>query len=250
MKYLFISIILILGLQSFSQNNQVLADSAEVYFKNAQYQKSIEAYEKILESGEESSALFYNLGNAYYKLNDIPLAITNYERAKRLAPNDEDIDFNLRLAKTQTVDKVESLPVFFLTAWYNALTGIISTNIWAYVSVLAFLLSLSLVLLYLFSRSVRLKKITFISAAFLLTMSLVSMASSYNQKKLNFDRNFAIITNPSVNIKSSPNENSTSLFILHAGTKLQVLDQIQDWYKVKIENGETGWIKLEDVEEV
>ncbi len=250
MKYLLVNILLIIGLQSFSQNNQALADSADIYFTNAQYQKSIDAYQKILKSGQESAALYYNLGNAYYKIKNIPLAITNYERAKRLSPNDEDINFNLRMAKTQTVDKVKTLPVFFLNDWYNSLTGKMSTNLWAYISVFAFLSSLSLLLFYFFSKSVQIKKFTFITAAFLLMMSLVSMASSYNQKKLNYDRGFAIITNPSVNIKSSPDENSTSLFILHSGAKLQVLDQIQNWYKVKIENGETGWIKLEDVEMV
>ncbi len=239
-----------MGIQSFSQNSQALADSAEIYFKNVQYQKTINAYEKIIASGDESAALYYNLGNAYYKNKNIPLAITNYERAKVLDPNDEDIIFNLRLAKTQTIDKIELVPEFFLSAWYNMTTGILTTNVWAYLSVLTFFLSLSLLLFYFFSRSVRLKKITFISAAFLLMMSLLSMVSSYNQKSLNFDRSFAIIINPSVNIKSSPDENSTSLFILHSGTKLQVLDKIQDWYKVKIENGETGWIKLEDVEKV
>ncbi len=230
MKYLLISIILTLSIQTYSQNNQILADSARIYFKNAKYQKAIDSYKKIITSGEESAGLFYNLGNAYYKNNNIPLAITNYERAKKLNPNDEDINFNLRLAKTQTIDKVKSLPVFFLSDWYNSSTNILNSNIWAYLSIFSFLGSLSFLLL--------------------LGMSFVSMASSHNQKKLNIDTQFAIITNPSVNIKSSPDESSTSLFILHSGTKLQVVDQIQDWYKIKIENGEIGWIKFNDVEKI
>jgi len=251
MKYILLSItILISTISSIANTNMQLADSAGIYYKAGNYNKTIEAYLKIIESGEESAALYYNLGNAYYKSKNIPLAIANYERAKRIAPNDEDIIFNLRLAKTQTIDKIESIPVFFLSEWRNSITGILSTNIWAYLSVITFLLSLSLLLFYFFSRSIQLKKITFWSASFLLMMSLLSMASSYNQKKINFDTNYAIITNPSVNIKSSPDENSTSLFILHSGTKLQVLDQIQDWYKVKIENGNTGWIKFEDIENV
>lgn len=251
MKYFLSSFIIFLfTFQSFAKNNQSLADSAAFYFKEGQYQKTIESYEKIIASGEESAALFYNLGNAYYKVKDIPLAITNYERAKTITPNDEDVLFNLRLAKTHTVDKIESLPVFFLNDWYNTLTGIFSTNLWAYFSVFAFVFSLSLLLIYFFTHSVQIKKMTFGAAALFLVLSLASMGASYNQKKLNYDRQFAVITNPSVNIKSSPDENSTSLFILHSGTKLQVLDQIQEWYKVKIENGATGWIKLEDVQKV
>ena len=250
LKLLLLVGLLVSTLLNFAQSNKALADSAEVYFKNAQYGKAIEAYEKISATGQESAALYYNLGNAYYKAKDLPLAITNYERAKLLDPTDEDITFNLSLVKTQTVDKIKSIPVFFLNEWLNTLTGILSTNIWAFLSVFAFLTALSFLLFYFFSRSVRLKKITFWTASFLLMMSLVSMASSYHQKKINFDKEFAIIINPSVNIKSSPDENSTSLFILHSGTKLQVLDQIQDWYKVKIEDGNTGWIKLEDVQNV
>jgi len=251
MKYLFAHILLIIfSLQSYTQNNLALVDSAETYFKNAQYLKAINAYEKIIDSGEESAALFYNLGNAYYKSNNIPLAITNYERAKRLAPNDEDIIFNLRLAKTQTIDKIGSLPEFFLTNWYNSITGIANTNTWAYLSIFTFLLSLILLLFYFFSKSVQIKKITFLSASFLLLMSLLSMSSSYYQKKQNFDNSFAIITTPSVNIKGSPDQSSTNLFILHSGTKLQILDHIQDWCKIKIENGEIGWIKIDDVERI
>jgi len=251
MKYFLGSFIFIIfSIQGFANVNQKLADSAVVYFNEAQYQKTIDAYEKIIASGEESAALYYNLGNAYYKVKNIPLAIANYERAKTITPNDEDVLFNLRLAKTHTVDKIESLPVFFLNDWYNTLTGIFSTNLWAYFSVFAFIFSLCLLLMYFFSHSVQVKKMTFGAAAIFLLFSLVSMGASYNQKKLNYNRQFAIITNPSVNIKSSPDENSTSLFILHSGTKLQVLDQIQEWYKVKIENGETGWIKLEDVQKV
>ena len=158
---------IILGFTSFSQNNKAIADSAELYFKESQYQKSAEAYEKIVASGKESAALYYNLANAYYKSNNIPLAITNYERARVLDPNDEDIAFNLRLAQTQTIDKIENLPMFFLSKWYNSLTGVMSTNIWAYLSIFALLLSLSLLLFYLFSHSMRLKKITFWSASFL-----------------------------------------------------------------------------------
>lgn len=238
------------SLFSLATSNQQLADSAQVFFMNAQYQKSIQAYEKIVSNGEESAALFYNLGNAYFKTKNIPLAIANYERAKSLNPNDEDITFNLHLAQTQTVDKIETLPPFFLSSWVNAFTKIFSTNVWAYLSVLAFVLSLAFLLYYLFTSSILVKKMTFWSASIMLLVSLLSMASSYNQKKINFDTQYAIITNPSVNIKSSPDENSTSIFILHSGTKLQVLDQIQDWYKIKIENGNTGWIKLADVEEV
>lgn len=250
MRYSILIFLAFIVVNSFGNTNQQLADSAEIFYKDAKYLQCIENYEKVISNGQESASLYYNLGNAYYKSKEIPMAILYYEKAKVLAPNDEDITFNLRLAKTQTIDKIESIPVFFLNDWFNSFTKILSTNLWAYLSIFAFLASLSLLLLYLFSRSVQLKKISFWSAAFLLFLSLSSMISSYNQKKINFDKSFAVITNPSVNIKSSPDENSTSLFILHSGTKLEVLDKIQSWYKIKIEDGNTGWIKFEDVQKI
>ena len=251
LKYFLLNIAVLISLTTaLASSNQQLVDSAVIYFNAKDYDKAIVNYEKVAASGQESAALFYNLGNSYYKAKNIPLAIVNYERAQILDPTDEDISFNLSLVKTQTVDKIKSIPMFFLTDWYNALTGVMSTNNWAYLSVLSFGLSLALLLMFFFSRSISLKKITFWSASLFLLISLVSMASSYNEKKINFDRKYAVITNPSVNIKASPDENSTSIFVLHSGTKLQLLDQIQDWYKVKIEDGNTGWIKLEDVEKV
>ncbi len=253
MKYyiltIWIAIYASLGL-SHAQNLQQLADSAIVYYNAGDYRSAIDNYNEIIANGQSSSALFYNLGNAYYKSGNMALAITNYERALRLSPNDEDILFNLKLSKSQTVDKIESLPEFFLTRWYHSFTKILSSNTWAYLSLFSFLLALIFLLSFLFSRSMVLKKLSFFVALFFLISSLVSLTSSYQQKKQYFDRSYAIITNPSVNIKSSPDENSTSLFILHSGTKLEVLDQIQKWYKIKIENGNTGWIKTDDVESI
>ena len=251
MKYILLNIAVFMSVISvWANTNQQFADSAVIYYNANEFEKAIVNYEKIVSSGEASAALYYNLGNAYYKAKQLPQAIVNFERAKLIDPTDEDIIFNLRLVKTQTVDKIKSIPVFFLNDWYNTLTSIMSTNNWAYLSVISFALSLAFLLIYFFARSVQLKKITFWSASVFLLVSLMSMASSYNQKKINFDRKYAIITNPSVNIKASPDDNSTSIFILHSGTKLQVLDQIQQWYKIKIEDGNTGWIKLEDVEKV
>jgi tetratricopeptide (TPR) repeat protein len=229
---------------------QQLADSAIVYYNSGDYQSAINNYDEIIANGQESAELFYNLGNAYYKSGNTALAITNYERALLLSPNDEDILFNLKLSKSQTVDKIETLPVFFLDSWYSSFTKMFSSNAWAYISLFSFLLGLVFLLGFLFSRTIVLKKVSFFVAGFFLTVTLVSFTSSYHQKKQYFDRSYAIITNPSVNIKSSPDENSTSLFILHSGTKLEVLDKIQSWYKIKIENGNTGWIKTDDVEKI
>ncbi|MBN2669050.1 MAG: tetratricopeptide repeat protein [Bacteroidales bacterium] len=223
-------------------------DSAIIYYDQSQYQKAIDIYESLISQRIESAELYYNLGNAYYKVKNVPLAIANYERALKLDPNDEDTKFNLRLVKAQTVDKIDSIEVFFIQQWIDAIVGLAGTNAWAIWSIFTFVLSLAILLLFFFSHSIRLKKWSFSVSIILLVISLLSLSASYRQKTLMFDTQYAVIVHGSVNIKSSPDDNSTSIFILHSGTKMQVLDQIQEWYKVKIDNGNTGWVKTDDVE--
>jgi len=229
-----------------AQDIQVWNDSATVYYKQKQYNKSISFYNKILATGKENADLYYNIGNAYYKISDIPMAILYYEKSLKLNPKDEDAQYNLRLAKAQIVDKIKQVPEFFLKKWFNNIIQIFSSNIWAYLSIAFFLAALLLILIFLFSHHIGFKKISFWLAFVFFFISIFSIISAKNQKTINFDTQYAIVITPSIDIKSSPEENSTTLFILHGGTKLQILDNIEEWYKIKIADGNTGWIKSED----
>jgi len=243
-KKLFILLILI---GSFNLSNaidlEVLSDSAQVYYEQGEYQKALDKYNEIIEKGYESGRLYFNLGNAYYKLNKINDAILNYEKAKILLPNNKDIEYNLAMAKRNITDKIEKVPVFFVTAWYNSFVGIFSTDTWAIISMVTFAGMLSFIFVFFFTRSSFFKKFSFWLAIILFIITSSSFIFSSKEKDRIETRNYAIIFEPVVNIKASPNDIATDLFVLHEGTKVEIRQSSKDWVEIKIEDGSVGWIK-------
>lgn len=228
-------------------NNQILIDSAQQAYTNNEFELAINYYEQILNSGYEAPEIYFNLGNSYYKSNKLTLAIINYERALLLAPGDEEIQFNLKIAQNYVVDKIEVLPRLFIYDWIDSLLYLSSSNSWAKLSLSAFIFMLILFLFYFFTNSVYVKKMTFWFGVFLITFSILSFLFSAKQKQNVEIRNKAIIFNTSVTIKSSPDPSGNDLFVLHEGTKVTVEDSVQDWLKIKITDGNKGWLKASDV---
>jgi len=239
--------ILLLLIGSFNLSNaldlETLSDSAETYYSQGEYQKALDEYNEIIEKGYESGRLYFNIGNAYYKLNKINDAILNYERAKILLPNNKDIEFNLEMAKRNITDKIEKVPVFFLINWYNSFIGILSTDSWAIISMISFAAMLSLIFIFFFTRSYVFKKLSFWIAISLFVVTTASFIFSSKEKDRVETRNYAIVFEPVVNIKASPNDIATDLFVLHEGTKVEIRQSSKDWVEIKIEDGSVGWIK-------
>ncbi len=230
-----------------TDNNQIFIIANE-YYKKGQYDSAIVLYKQILNSGYHSAEVYYNIGNAYFKKKNIPNAILYYERAHKLKPNDDEINFNLQLAQSMTVDKITPLPEFFLKRWWRAVTNLMSSDKWAILASISFITMLIFILLYLFSPWMSMRKLSFFIAIFLFISTLISISNSYSLKKNIENHKTAIIISPSVTIKSSPDENGTELFVLHEGTKVFIMDQIGDWLRIKIADGNNGWIKKEDLE--
>lgn len=231
-----------------AQETDSLLSRANNLYVQGKYQDAAEAYEKIVHSGFESSELYFNIANAYYKQNVIARAILNYEKAIRLAPNDEDIKYNLDLTNRMVVDKIEVLPVFFITAWIRSLRNIFSSDNWAIVNMVAFLVSIIFISLYLYSRNFGLKKVSFWLGFIILFISIFSFVFSYQQKQKLLAGNTAVIMSPSVTVKSSPDASGTDLFVIHIGTKVWLGDKISDWNEIKLSDGSKGWLKADDLE--
>ncbi|HAM97663.1 MAG TPA: hypothetical protein DCQ26_03550 [Marinilabiliales bacterium] len=225
---------------------QALLDSASTYYSTNQFEKAIASYEQVIASGYEASELYYNLGNAYFKSNKIALAIVNYERAKKLAPNDEDIDFNLNMANTFIVDKIEVIPEFFLNSWRSNFGKTLSTNQWSLLSISLFVSALVLLLVYFLSGKAVLRKISFWMGILFLIISLVSFTNARKQKWLITHEPEAIIITPSVVVKSAPSETGTELFLIHEGLKVKTTEKSGDWHQIRLSNGNKGWIKKTD----
>lgn len=246
-RTIFIGIILLNTTLAFANGQQQLIDSAANFYASAQYEKAITAYQQVIENGYESAELYYNLGNAYYKSNKIPWAITHYERALKLAPGDEDILFNLQLANTHVVDKIEVLPEFFLTSWWNRFIQLFSSNQWALISISTFVSGLVLLLIFSLSGRVVARKFSFWLAVLLILVSVFSFNFSRKQKWVALNEPKAIIMTPSVVVKSAPSETGTELFLIHEGLKVKVTDKLGDWREIKLSDGNKGWVKQEDL---
>lgn len=224
---------------------KVEADSA---YANGNYQKAIAEYTELLKEGQ-SADLYYNLGNAYYRMEETTQAILAYERALLLSPGDADIRFNLQLARTKTVDKMVPQSEFFVVTWYRSLVNQYSVDGWAYASLIMLVLTIILVLIYLFSSPIWLRKVGFFGGLLTLLFFLLANLFAWQQKQTLTHRDGAIIIQSAVPVKSTPAANGTDLFILHEGTKVIVTDDtMEDWREVRMPDGKVGWVETVQIE--
>lgn len=225
----------------------IMLDSANAAYSKGDYSKAIELYEGIANKGLESSELYFNIGNAYFKSNNIALAILYYERAKKLNPSDEDITVNLKLANQKVEDKIEAAPQLFLTQWKNGIVDLMSEKAWSIFCIILLAIALILFSIFITSGNRSFKQAGFFGGMVLIISAFVTLfiaQQKYTQTKYNSD---AIITSASVTVMGSPSEKGTKLFILHEGIKVNVTQENDGWSEIKIANGNVGWVKGKDV---
>lgn len=253
LKKTLIFLVLIFSIKAvgaFASESDSLIRVANKHYADNEYNSAAMIYQSLIDEGYKSFGIYYNLGNAYYRMNNYARAILNYERALQLNPSDNDIQFNLELAKAHIVDEIDVIPQFFLKRWLSTLTNKFGPNIWAYVSIVSFVLFLLLFLIYLFSGKILLKQIAFYLSLLLFVISISGYYFSAQSKKILSQHNHAIILSASVTVKSSPNDYGTNLFILHEGTKIELLDSIGQWNEIRISNGNKGWIPNDAFERI
>lgn len=212
------------------------------YFTAGSYEEALQVWNEIYKTGFRSANLDYNIGNAYFKLNNIPSAILFYERAYLLNPADENVNYNLQVARTLIVDRFQEIPELFFIKWYNFVSLFLSTNTWAKISITTFILFLLFLSLYIYSRRHRTKVLGFWVAVLFLFLSLSSLAFTVRNKMLVYDSNKAIITASLVNGKSSPDKSGNDLFVLHEGTKVTIEDTVGEWLEIRLSDGNKGWV--------
>ena len=220
-------------------------DSAYV---NSNYQEAIKIYESLLKQGE-SAELYYNLGNAYYRTENITRAVLNYERALLLSPGDGDIRFNLQIARSKTIDKIVPESEMFFVTWYRSLVNMMSVDGWGRLALVSLALVIVLFLVYLFSARVWLQKVGFFGGGALLVVFVLSNFFAWQQRHQLLYRQGAIVVAPSVTVKSTPAQNGTDLFILHEGTKVVITDgSMKNWREIRLADGKKGWIESKKIE--
>ena len=228
------------------QTSKSVADSL---YNQGAYASAIEIYSTIIKEKGVSPELYYNLGNCYYKENDMAHAILNYERALKLAPSDEDIRHNLSLSRSKIQDKNNAPTEFFIVTWWYALSNYFSLSFLKSIGLISFILFLALVLLYKFPKFSKFKGYIKTSMITMLILSIISNLLAYQQFHNSISIKGAIVINESASIKSSPSENSIDLFTVHSGTRLNILDNsMNEWCEVKYEDGKEGWIEKKNIE--
>jgi len=239
--------ILLVAFHAIAQSPDQLAAQAAKAYNTRQYTQAIALYGKIIDAGYESYALYYNLGNAYYRNNEIAQAMLYYEKALKLSPNNEDIKHNIEVVNNKLTDKVEKIPELFYKRWWKELLNIMSIDALAITTIILLSLSLLLIAIYIASTNLLVRKLSFWSGVFLLLLFSIGTITASQRNHYLSSNHEAIIFAQTVNIKSSPDENSKDIFVLHEGTKVTLLDIVADWQEIRISNGSTGWIKMTDI---
>ena len=222
---------------------------ADEAYQQEDFAAAIGQYEELLATQGESSVVYYNLGNSYFKAKNIAKAIFNYERALLLNPGDADTRFNLEMAKSKAVDQIVPTPEVFIVTWVNALVNARSERAWSTTAIVSFLLVLVGAALYLFGNRIWIRKVGFVGTLVLLVVCVCANSFAGRQKSKLLHRNGAIVMAPSITVKSTPNESGTDLFVLHEGAKVFVEDNsMKEWKEVRLEDGKKGWLPVSAIE--
>lgn len=230
-----------------SAQNDALFNRATDSYNEGSYDKAIEHYLEIIENGQHSAELYFNLGNSYYKLDQVAPSIYYYEKALLLKPNDPEIKTNLAYAKNMTLDAIEVMPETGLSKIYDSVIGFLSFDQWGYLSVFCIVLFVLLYIAFYYFRYSTRKRIAFVSSLVSLFVAIIAVVFAFVEYNDFLTDQPAIVFVDEVVIKSEPNDRSLEVFRLHEGTKLNVLDELNDWKKVKIADGKIGWLPSKDI---
>lgn len=233
----------------FAQHNTWFEEANELY-NQGEYEAAIERYEKISEAGKHSAALYFNMANAYYKLNRIAPSILNYERALLLDPEDKDIGINLAYARNMTIDDIDELPKTGISRLVNGLIGTFSYRVWTWLAIGLMSLFVLFFIWYYFAVSQGKKRMFFTLSGLMLILSVLSLVFAFQQRNLERSVRPAIVFAEETTVKSEPNLGSEEVFRLHEGTKVFILDTLHNWKKIRLADGKIGWLPADELRAV
>ena len=230
-----------------AQNTDSLFVSANTFYRNGAFEEAIKKYKEIETLDAVSSELYLNLGNANYKLNKVGASIFYYEKALRLNPLNADVKNNLIFAKRLALDNIEEVPKTVFQKFNKNYLQKLSYNQWAIVVVSFSFLSTILFLLFYFGYSPTKKRIYFTTSVLSFIALFLSVFITYSQYNQTKNKKEAIVFAEKTAVRSAPTLNAEAIFTLHEGTKVIVLDTIDNWKKIKIADGKQGWIIANEI---
>ncbi|KAB1156005.1 tetratricopeptide repeat protein [Flavobacterium luteum] len=229
---------------------QTSFEKGNALYQKGNYNEAIAAYESVLQSKKQSAELYFNIANCYYKLNKVAPAIYNYEKALVMNPNDTEIQNNLKFAHKLQIDEIKEVPKVGFAKIIRDFTATFHYNTWAWISVSLALLFLLFFIGYYFSQITASKRIFFFGMFVLVFLILISTLSAIFEKSHYENERPAIVFAEVIAVKSEPKLSSSDVFTLHEGTKVYVLETVDDWKKIQLTDGTEGWIIDNAIKEV
>ena len=248
-KILIIAFVLLTSI-GFSQTADELFAKGNSLYQRENYEAAIEQYKLIDELEMQSDELFFNLGNSYYKLNKVAPAIYYFEKALKLNPSNADAKTNLAFANRMTIDAIDVLPKTIFKDFSDAVIYKLTYEIWAKLAVGFSFFGALIFLLYHFSYSSRKKLLYFNLSILSVVLLIISLSFAFKSYDYTVNTKTAIIFKQTTEIKNAPTLNSDTVFKLHEGTKVIVLDEIDDWKKIKLADGKIGWMIADYLKEI
>lgn len=245
-KFFAIIISFVLSLNVFADNIDALTDSAQNCFMQTRYAEALQLYDSIMDLGYSSSDLYYNVANCYYRLEDVANSVYYYEKSLMLNPSNSDAEFNLKIVNQQLKQNVEVLPVPFYEEWGASLLNLMSSDSWTIFNVIMFVLLLAGIAVYLFASGTALQKTGFALAAVALVLFVCTAICAYKSSRIITDNNDAVVFVQSM-VKSSPNADAVNSFEICEGLKVAVTDTVNGMYCIRLSDGKSGWINMENI---
>ncbi len=250
MKKIYLIAVLISGFIANAQDVDSLFVKANKFYQNEQYTQALQLYKDIENKNQFSKELYYNMANAYFKTNQVAPSIYYYEKALQLDPNDEDIRYNLDYANRMIIDNIEPLPKSLGQKFRENVILRFTYNTWAVMAVVFALLFAMLFLMYHFSDYTSRKRVFFITSIISASLVLIMVFFAHQNKSITDNTKYAIVFSQKADVKSAPTISSEINFELHEGTKVKVVESLDNWRKIKLADGNTGWINAEDLKEL
>jgi len=218
------------------------------HFRNEQYKDAIQVWEKLHSEGEVSADLYYNLGNAYYRDQQWGRAVLSYERALLLNPNFDDATYNLLLVKERLTDNLAEVDAFFLNDWWIRASKVFPSNVWSVLGLLLIAGSLGMIAAFLTKRIQLRRRWLVLSIALGFMVGSICLLLGHTRKQAVIDPQYAIILVEETPLYSGADLQSVELTQIHEGLKINIQDRIGDWFKVRLSDGDIGWLPKEVLE--
>ncbi|MEE9430320.1 MAG: tetratricopeptide repeat protein [Melioribacteraceae bacterium] len=244
MKKIFLLFTFLISFSSsiLSQDTEEIMKTGNLAFQNKQYADAITQYQSIINQGYISSDLFYNLGNAYFRTNNLGKAILYFEKSLKLSPLSNDAKHNLKIAKARTVDKIKEIPKLFIFEWWDVILTSFTTTGWQIIVLVFYILLLLSVGVYYLIKNIQFQRIAFLLGMFNLVALIFAVILFVSSLSKSSSSNYGVLQSSVISTKISPDESSNDAFVIHEGSKFLIEDKVNNWVKIKLADGKIGWL--------